>query len=60
VDGWRVAYIDEGIGPPVVLLHGCPFSSWEWKDVIPDSESALQSDRTRPAGPRRHSGPARR
>ena len=35
VDGWRVAYIDEGIGPPVVLLHGCPFSSWEWKDVIP-------------------------
>ena len=31
----RVAYIDEGSGPPVVLLHGCPFSSWEWKDVIP-------------------------
>ena len=35
VDGWKVAYIDEGNGPPVVLLHGCPFSSWEWKDVIP-------------------------
>jgi len=33
--GWRVAYIDEGSGPPVVLLHGCPFSSWEWKDIIP-------------------------
>jgi pimeloyl-ACP methyl ester carboxylesterase len=31
----RVAYIDEGSGPPVILLHGCPFSSWEWKDVIP-------------------------
>ena len=35
IDGWRVAYVDEGSGPPVVLLHGCPFSSWEWKDVIP-------------------------
>jgi 2-hydroxymuconate-semialdehyde hydrolase len=34
IEGWRVAYIDEGSGPPVVLLHGCPFSSWEWKDVI--------------------------
>ena len=32
---WRVAYIDEGSGPPVVLLHGCPFSSYEWRDVIP-------------------------
>jgi alpha/beta hydrolase fold len=35
IGGWRVAYIDEGSGPPVVLLHGCPFSSWEWKGVIP-------------------------
>lgn len=35
IEGWRVAYIDEGNGPPVVLLHGCPFSSWEWKEVIP-------------------------
>lgn len=35
IEGWRIAYIDEGNGPPVVLLHGCPFSSWEWKDVIP-------------------------
>lgn len=22
IEGWRVAYIDEGSGPPVVLLHG--------------------------------------
>lgn len=32
----RVAYIDEGGGPPVILLHGCPFHSYEWKDVIPE------------------------
>ncbi len=31
----RVAYRDEGEGPPVLLLHGCPFSSFIWRKVIP-------------------------
>lgn len=31
----RVAYRDEGTGPPVVLLHGCPFSSFVWRNVLP-------------------------
>jgi pimeloyl-ACP methyl ester carboxylesterase len=31
----RVAYRDEGTGPPVVLLHGCPFSSFVWRNIIP-------------------------
>ncbi|HEU4428363.1 MAG TPA: alpha/beta hydrolase [Myxococcota bacterium] len=31
----RVAIIDVGQGDPVVLLHGCPFHSYEWRDVIP-------------------------
>lgn len=35
VGPWRVAYIDEGQGPPVVLLHGCPFHAFQWRDVIP-------------------------
>src|SRR4029450_2207199 len=39
VGPWRVAYIDEGHGPPVVLLHGCPFHSFQWRDVIPDCET---------------------
>ena len=30
-----VAYLDEGRGPPLILLHGCPFSGFEWRDVIP-------------------------
>ena len=30
----RVAYLDEGDGPPVVLIHGCPFSSFVWREVI--------------------------
>jgi pimeloyl-ACP methyl ester carboxylesterase len=35
VGGWRVATIDEGQGDPVVLLHGCPFHAYEWREVIP-------------------------
>lgn len=31
----RVAYYEEGTGEPVVLLHGCPFSSYIWRSVIP-------------------------
>lgn len=30
----RIAYVDEGDGPPVLLLHGCPFSSFVWRRVI--------------------------
>jgi pimeloyl-ACP methyl ester carboxylesterase len=32
---WRVAYIDQGSGEPIVLLHGCPFQSFEYSRVIP-------------------------
>jgi pimeloyl-ACP methyl ester carboxylesterase len=31
----RVAYLDDGTGPPLLLLHGCPFSSYIWRHVIP-------------------------
>lgn len=30
----RVAYRDEGSGATVLLLHGCPFSSFVWRKVI--------------------------
>jgi pimeloyl-ACP methyl ester carboxylesterase len=30
----RVAYRDQGTGPPVVLLHGCPFSSFVWRNIL--------------------------
>ncbi len=35
VAGWRVAYLDRGSGEPIVLLHGCPFQSFEYSKVIP-------------------------
>jgi pimeloyl-ACP methyl ester carboxylesterase len=30
----RTEYIDEGAGPPLLLLHGCPFSSHVWLRTI--------------------------
>jgi len=31
----KVAYYEEGEGKPLLLLHGCPFSSYIWRKVIP-------------------------
>ena len=35
VDGKRLAYLEAGAGPPIVLLHGNPTSSYLWRNVIP-------------------------
>ena len=32
----RLAYIDEGRGDPIILLHGNPTSSYLWRNVIPE------------------------
>jgi haloalkane dehalogenase len=34
-DGLRMAYLDEGTGPTVLLLHGEPSWSFLWRKVIP-------------------------
>jgi pimeloyl-ACP methyl ester carboxylesterase len=38
----RVAYYEEGAGEPVVLLHGCPFSSYIWRNIIPRLSSSFR------------------
>lgn len=35
VDGVRMAYVEEGSGDPIVLLHGNPTSSYLWRGVVP-------------------------
>lgn len=34
VNGWRMHYIDEGTGDPIVLLHGNPTWGFLWRDMI--------------------------
>lgn len=36
VNGKRIAYVEEGSGDPIVLLHGNPTSSFLWRNVIPE------------------------
>jgi haloalkane dehalogenase len=33
IDGHEIAYVDEGEGPVVLLLHGIPTSSWMYRHV---------------------------
>ncbi len=33
--GYRMAYIDEGDGAPIVFAHGNPTSSYLWRNVMP-------------------------
>jgi haloalkane dehalogenase len=40
VDGLRIAYLDEGEGPPVVFFHGEPTWSYLWRKVIPPVRDA--------------------
>ncbi len=35
VDGLAVAYVDEGDGPPLLLLHGWPTSSFLYREITP-------------------------
>src|SRR2546421_3824927 len=39
-DGLRLAYVDEGDGPPVVFFHGEPTWSYLWRKVIPPVRDA--------------------
>ena len=35
VKGSKIHYIDEGVGDPILFLHGNPTSSYLWRNVIP-------------------------
>ncbi len=36
VNGKQIAYLDEGEGEPIILLHGNPTSSYMWRNVVPE------------------------
>lgn len=31
----KIAYVDEGKGPVILLIHGVPTSSWLYRNIIP-------------------------
>jgi len=35
IKGHRMAYIDEGVGDPIVFQHGNPMSSYLWRNIMP-------------------------
>ena len=35
IKGYRMAYIDEGEGDPIIFQHGNPTSSYLWRNVMP-------------------------
>ena len=38
--GRRMAYIERGVGHPIVFLHGNPTSSFLWRGVLPHVEAS--------------------
>ena len=40
VRGLEMAYVDVGVGDPIVFIHGNPSSSYEWRSVIPHLTSS--------------------
>jgi haloalkane dehalogenase len=42
-DGLRLHYLDEGTGPPVLLLHGEPTWSYLYRKVIPELAGAARA-----------------
>jgi haloalkane dehalogenase len=36
VNGKQIAYVEQGDGDPIVLLHGNPTSSFLWRNVVPE------------------------
>lgn len=39
----RIAYVDEGVGMPVVFVHGNPTSKYVWRNVLPPVASSARA-----------------
>lgn len=66
INGYRMAYIDEGEGDAIVFQHGNPTSSYLWRNIMPhcaglgrliacDLIGMGDSDKLAPSGPDRYS-----
>ena len=62
VNGYNIAYVDEGAGDPIVFVHGNANSSYMWRNIMPhlaglgrliaiDNIGQGDSDKLRDSGP---------
>ena len=62
VNGYNIAYVDEGVGDPIVFVHGNATSSYMWRNILPhlkglgrliaiDNIGQGDSDKLRDSGP---------
>src|SRR5690349_17179192 len=35
IQGLQIAYVEVGVGDPIVFLHGNPTSSYLWRNILP-------------------------
>ena len=35
IDGHKIAFLEQGSGSPIILLHGIPTNSLMWRNIIP-------------------------
>lgn len=36
IDGHKIAFLEQGSGSPIILLHGIPTNSLMWRNIIPE------------------------
>jgi len=39
IHGYRMAYVEQGSGAPIIFLHGNPTSSYLWRSMLPQLSS---------------------
>ena len=47
--GFDVFYRTAGSGPPLLLIHGYPFNSWDWAPIWDNADRTVHCDRPRHA-----------
>lgn len=43
VNGHNIHYVEQGSGQPVLFIHGCPTSSYLWRNIIPFVSSSQRA-----------------
>lgn len=42
IDGYKIHYVEEGQGEPILFIHGNPTSSYVWRNILPAVASATE------------------